>query len=70
MVEIGGIMRQHRLMVFGIAFLTLPFADCLLQEAHATASPDWEGDAVLRKLLKRLKSQGVEIAPEILQAYF
>lgn len=30
-------MRKHRLMVFGIAFLLLPFADCLLQEAQAAA---------------------------------
>lgn len=33
-------MRKHRLMVFGIAFLLLPFADCLLQKAQAAAISD------------------------------
>ena len=38
-------MRQHRLMVFGIAFLLLPFADCLIQKSQAAASTEITGEA-------------------------
>ncbi len=38
-------MRQHRLMVFGIAFLLLPYADCLLQETEAAAYTDLAGES-------------------------
>ncbi len=40
-------MRQRRLMVFGIAFLLLPFADCFFQKAQAAASSDIAGEADL-----------------------
>jgi hypothetical protein len=33
-------MGKHRVMVFGIAFLLLPFADCLLQKTQAAAISD------------------------------
>ncbi len=39
------IMKRRSVVVFGIAFLLLPFADCLIQEAQADASSEIAGEA-------------------------